>query len=67
VQINYVEGMKDVNGDARPVIVKDQYSFLIEDTRNFSAYSKGGICEKINLVEKNKYPNFEEQLSKRHS
>lgn len=42
--IKYVEGMKYVNNDARPVTVIDEYNFLIEDTRNFGAYTKGGIC-----------------------
>lgn len=44
VVIKYVEGMKYVNNDARPVTVVDDYNFLIEDTRNFGAYTKGGIC-----------------------
>lgn len=31
-----VEGMKEVNGmEARPIRVKDEYSFEIEDTSDF--------------------------------
>jgi hypothetical protein len=44
VTIHYVEGMKYVNSDARPVTVVDEYNFLIEDTRNFGEYIKGGVC-----------------------
>jgi hypothetical protein len=44
VTIHYVEGMKYVNSDARPVTVIDDCNFLIEDTRNFGSYIKGGIC-----------------------
>ena len=44
VSINYVEGMKYVNSDARPVTVVDDHKFLIEDTRNFGVYTKGGVC-----------------------
>lgn len=36
--------MKYVNNDARPVNVVDESTFLIEDTRNFGVYTKGGIC-----------------------
>ena len=50
VIIKYVDGMKYVNNDARPVTVIDETSFLIEDTRNFGSYTKGGICEKVDLV-----------------
>lgn len=50
VSINYVEGMKYVNGDARPITVVDEVSFEIEDTRAFGHYIKGGLCEKINLL-----------------
>lgn len=59
--------MKYVNGDARPVTVVDEVNFDIEDTRSFGTYHKGGLCEKINLLEKLKFPSIEEQLSKRHS
>lgn len=65
--IKYVEGMKYVNNDARPVTVLDETSFLIEDTRNFGSYTKGGICEKVDLVEKLKFISLEDQLVKRHS
>ena len=44
VTIHYVEGMKYVNSDARPITVIDENTFLIEDTRNFGTYIKGGIC-----------------------
>jgi hypothetical protein len=67
VLINYVEGMKYVNGDARPVTVLDATEFEIEDTRNFGAYIRGGICEKINLLEKLSFASFEEQFAKKHS
>jgi hypothetical protein len=50
VVIKYVEGMKYVNYDARPITVVDAYKFLIEDTKNFGVYLKGGICEKVDLV-----------------
>lgn len=50
VVIKAVEGMKYVNNDARPVTVIDEVSFYIEDTRNFGTYTKGGICEKVDLV-----------------
>lgn len=59
--------MKYVNYDARPVTVIGDSSFLIEDTRNFGTYTKGGICEKVDLVEKIKFIPLEEQLIKRHS
>lgn len=58
VAINYVDGMKYVNSDARPVTVVDTTTFEIEDTRNFGTYIKGGICEKINLLEKLKFVSF---------
>lgn len=48
-----------MNSDARPVTVVDEYNFLIEDTRNFGEYIKGGICEKVDLVQKLKFPSFE--------
>jgi hypothetical protein len=67
VTIHYAEGMKYVNSDARPITEVDEYNFLIEDTRNFGEYIKGGICEKVDLVQKLKFPSFEEQLSRRHS
>ena len=58
VTINYVEGMKYVNGDARPIRVVDSNTFSIEDTRNFGPYSKGGVCEKVSLVEKLNFKGF---------
>jgi hypothetical protein len=67
IAINSVEGMRYVNGDARPVNVIDGVTFEIEDTRNFGIYSKGGICEKINLLEKLKFYSLEDQLSKKNS
>ena len=36
--------MRYVNGDARPIKVKDDYTFEIEDTRNFGEYTKSGLC-----------------------
>lgn len=59
--------MKYVNYDARPVTVVSDNSFFIEDTRNFGTYTKGGICEKVDLVEKIKFISLEDQLVKRHS
>ena len=59
--------MKYVNNDARPVNVVDESTFLIEDTRNFGVYTKGGICQKVDLVEKLKFISLEDQLIKRHS
>ena len=56
-----------MNGDARPITVVDEVSFLIEDTRAFGNYVKGGLCEKINLLEKLKFTSLEDQLSRRHS
>ena len=36
----------EVNGgDARPIRVIDEYSFSIEDTREFGDYTKGGVVE----------------------
>lgn len=67
VVIKYVEGMKYINYDARPVTVVSDNAFLVEDTRNFGAYAKGGICEKVDLVEKIKFSSLEDQLVKRHS
>lgn len=67
VVIKYVEGMKYVNDDARPITVLDETSFLIEDTRNFGHYLRGGICEKVDLVEKIRSPPLEDQLVQRHS
>lgn len=38
--------MVEVNGtDTRPIRVIDDYSFSIEDTREFSDYFKGGFVE----------------------
>jgi len=46
VRIFDVEGMVEVNGtDTRPIRVIDDYSFSIEDTREFSDYLKGGFVE----------------------
>jgi hypothetical protein len=59
--------MKYVNNDARPVTVIDDMNFYIEDTRNFGTYVKGGISEKVDLVEKLKFVSLEDQLVKRHS
>lgn len=67
VVIKYVEGMKYVNHDARPVTVVSDNSFFIEDTRNFGLYIKGGICEKVDLIEKIRFIPIEDQLVKRHS
>jgi len=50
--------MKYVNHDARPVTVIDDSSFQIEDTRNFGTYVKGGICEKVDLIEKLSFPSL---------
>lgn len=65
--IKYVEGMKYINYDARPVTVISDSAFLVEDTRNFGTYTKGGICEKVDLVEKIRFSSLEDQLVKRHS
>jgi hypothetical protein len=67
VVIKYVEGMKYVNDDARPITVINENSFYIEDTKNFGIYTKGGVCEKVDLVEKIKFLSLEDQLVKRHS
>ena len=40
---------------------------MIEDTRYFGTYTKGGFCEKVDLVEKIRLISLEDQLVKRHS
>jgi hypothetical protein len=50
--------MKYVNDDARPTTVINENSFYIEDTKHFGTYTKGGVCEKVDLVEKIKFLSF---------
>jgi hypothetical protein len=54
--------MKEVNGDARPVKIVDNYTFIIENTKNYGKYLKGGIAQKVKMTERIPFPNLKSQV-----
>jgi ubiquitin-activating enzyme E1 len=62
IRIDGVEGMKEVNGDARPVKIVDNYTFIIENTKNYGKYLKGGIAQKVKMTERIPFPNLKSQV-----
>jgi|JI6StandDraft_1071083.scaffolds.fasta_scaffold00868_27 hypothetical protein len=54
--------MKEVNGDARPVKIVDDYSFIIESTKNYGKYLKGGIAQKVKMTERIPFANLKSQI-----
>jgi ubiquitin-activating enzyme E1 len=62
IRIDGVEGMKEVNGDARPVKIVDDYTFIIESTKNYGKYLKGGIAQKVKMTERIPFPNLKSQV-----
>jgi len=50
VKFSDVEGMVELNGpECRPIKVTSPYSFTIEDTKEFNAYTGGGRVEEVKV------------------
>ena len=63
----YIEDVKGMSGiypeEIRPIIdAKDDYSFFIEDTSNYTKYEEGGKVFGANMVRNMKYTNLQTQL-----
>ncbi len=56
--------MIEVNGnDTRPIRVIDNYSFTIEDTREFTDYVKGGYVEIAKVPFKHPFNNISHEFN----
>lgn len=63
VRIYEVEGMVEVNGtDTRPIKVLSNYSFTIEDTKEFSNYVRGGFVEIAKVPFRVNFKSLEERM-----
>ena len=62
VRIDNVEGMKEVNGDARPVKIVDDYSFTIENTSNYGKYEGKGVASKVKITAKIPFSDIKTQI-----
>ena len=55
--------MNEVNGmEARPIKIKNQYEFEIEDTSRFAQYSSGGFVNKVKISKKVQFDNISNQI-----
>ncbi len=62
IRIDSVEGMKEVNGDARPVKIIDDYTFSIENTIHYGKYQRGGIAQKVKMTERIPFTSIKSQI-----
>lgn len=65
VSFNEVEGMNEINGpEARPIRVKDNFSFTVENTLRYGKYKRGGVCTYMRMPQRVNFTTFEDNLSK---
>lgn len=62
VSFREVKGMTEINGKEFKVEIKSPHSFLIGDTRGFSAYEQGGIATEIKVPYEIKSFDLEKSL-----
>ena len=60
-----VEGMSEINGpESRPIKVKDNFSFTIENTSRYGKYKRGGVCTYMRIPQNVNFTTFAENLSR---
>ena len=62
VQFREVKGMTEINGKEFKIEIKSPNSFLIGDTRQFSAYESGGIASELKVPTECKFFDLEKSL-----
>ncbi|KRW99025.1 Molybdenum cofactor biosynthesis, MoeB [Pseudocohnilembus persalinus] len=61
--INEVQGMKEVNGnEARPIKIKNEYEFTIEDTSDYQPYQKNGLVQIIKVPFRKSFQSFADYM-----
>jgi hypothetical protein len=54
--------MTEINGQSFKIEIKSPHSFTIGDTRSFSPYVSGGICNEIKVPYEIKFFDLEKSL-----
>lgn len=62
ISFREVKGMTEINGKEFKIEVKSPHSFFIGDTRNFSAYTNGGIATEIKVPTFTKFYDLKKSL-----
>jgi ubiquitin-activating enzyme E1 len=64
VRFSDVDGMNELNGqECRPIKVTSDYTFTIEDTREFGNYTGGGRVEEIKVPQTFYFKNLQDSLT----